>query len=162
MPRKLQFYQKKGERRRLPRQLKVSIDINRIQLHYPISIPLDHVTLSNSLILSHLYNNILTTHSLPSNWQVSFHNDQLICQKELFVVIISSAMKWNFQYESYTVHNNSCFLLSGIPPVIYNLQALANLLNAIDGGQLCIGNADASYLNLAHKGKFVSHSGICI
>ena len=60
----------------------------------------------------------------------------MICQRELFVVIVSSAMKWNFQYESYIMVHNNCFLLSGIPPVIYNLQTLVNLLNAIDGGQL--------------------------
>ena len=53
MPRKQRFYQRKGERRRTPTKLQVSINIHRIQLlKYTLSIPLDHVTLSNTHIVT--------------------------------------------------------------------------------------------------------------
>ena len=162
MPRKQQFYQRKGERRRIPTKLQVSINIHRIQLlKFTLSIPLDHVTLSNTHILSHLYNSILTTQSFPSNWQLSFHSNQtnqLICQRQLFLVTVSCAMKWDFQYQGYTVCNN-CSLLSDIPSVIYNVDALLNLLKTIDGANLCTGNPDVSYVSLAHKGTFLDQSG---
>ena len=115
MPRKLQFYQWKGERRRILAKLQVSIDIDKIQLpKYILSISLEHVILSNSHILSHLHNSILTRNSLPSNWKISFYisqTSQLICQRELFMVTVSCNVKWNFLV-SHTVYNDSCFLCS--------------------------------------------------
>ena len=75
------------------------------------------------------------------------------------MVTVSCNMKWNFQYQSCTLYNNSCFLLSEIPPVICNVDSLLSLLTAIDGEHLCIGNPDTSYVNLAHKGKFLDQQG---
>ena len=166
---------KETKRQRILAKLQVSIDIDKIQLpKHMLSIPLEHVTLSNSHILSHLHNSILTMNT--GNWKafrleniflyrpdksIGHQRDNwtLRHQKELFMVTMSCNMKWNFQYQSCTVYNNSCFLLSEIPPVIYNVDSLHSLLTAIDKGHLCIGNPDTSYVNLAHKRKFLDQSG---
>ena len=164
MPRKLHFYQRKGERRRMPRKLIVSIDTCGLQLpSFTVSIPLDKVVSSNPHMLSQLYDDIVREGDLIStNWTVSFQTNgiqQLICQKHLFVIKISVSMKWSLHYQSCVVYNDSCIILSDIPPVIYSIGALLTLLSRIDGAHVCIGNPDISYLALAHKGKFLDQPG---
>jgi len=164
MPRRLRFYQHKGERRRIPKKLIVSINTDGIQLpNYIVSVPLEKVALSSHHRLSQLYDDIISNcQQLPTNWTVAMQTgdaQEIICQKGLLVLRISISMKWSLEYQKLTIDNNSCILLSEIPPVIYSLDALVTLLSIVDGAHLCVGNPDPSYLALSRKGKFLDQPG---
>ena len=53
MPRKLKFYQRKGEKRRIPKQLNVSVDLDDVVV-LPVSVPLDKVIIGDVLSPSDL------------------------------------------------------------------------------------------------------------
>ena len=164
MPRKFYFYQRKGERRRMPRKLIVSIDTCGIQLpSFIVSIPFDKIVSLNPHMLVQLYEDMVKEENfISTEWTLTFQTDgiqQLICQKHMFVIKILVSMKWSLHYQSCVVSNNSCTILSDTSPVIYSVGALLTLLSKIEGAHVCIGNPDVSYLALAHKGKFLDQPG---
>jgi len=164
MPRRLRFYQRKGEQRRIPKNLTVSINTEGIQLpNYTVSVPLEKITLSSHRRLTQLYEDLINNNrQLPTNWTVTMQTgdvQEIICQKGLFLLKISTDMKWSLEYQKLTIYNTSCILLSEIPPVIYSVDALVTLLSVVDGAHLCIGNPDPSYIALSHKGRFLDQPG---
>ena len=70
MPRKLKFYQRKGEKRRIPDHLRVSIPLDDVDI-FTVSISLEDVVLSPSYTLSDFHHNIVDCRYFPANWSIS-------------------------------------------------------------------------------------------
>ena len=103
MPRKLHLYQHKGEWRRIPRRLIVSIDTCGIQFpSFTVSIPFDKNVSLNPQLLVQLYDDMVKEESfIFTNSTVTLQTDkiqQLVCQKHMFVIKILVSMKWSLQH----------------------------------------------------------------
>ena len=158
MPKKPRFYHRKGERRKLPKTLKISISLHMVKApQLIVSIPLEFVSVPNTSTIEQLYHN--TVALLPPHWSVFFEDDEkVLCKKLHFTVLVPRDMLWKLQYGSFAVGNNSSLVLSEISNTITGAEFLVMVLQIIDDARLCLGNPDELFLKLAHKGEFLDQS----
>jgi len=74
MPRKLRFYQRKGEKHRMPKQLTVSVDLDDVVV-LPVSVPLDKISIGDVWIppsdLPEFHSRIFEADTLPPSFSKS-------------------------------------------------------------------------------------------
>lgn len=146
----------------IPKELKLSINLNDVTV-LPVSILLENVVVCNItplLSLSDFYTEITKCDIFPRNWHVLPATlDKLTVESKDFALSISESFSWSLTYNDCSITRESCLALSDFPEHINSVETLLEVLSKISNANMCEGNPNQSFVQLAHKGVFHNQSG---